>query len=101
MGNVQQPLRVSYKDGWNFSKKSSTLIALLMRKRKRKRKCCIQSLSYRSVRTPSKREVIYALKSMKNGQAAGSDKISAEILKFDSSKAADMFLPLFHKIHQR
>lgn len=48
-----------------------------------------------SVRTPSKREVIYAIKSMKNRKAAGSDSIPAELLKLDSPKAADMLLSLF------
>jgi hypothetical protein len=47
-----------------------------------------------SVRTSSKREVIYVIKSIKNGKAAGLDIIPAEILKLDSSKAA-MLLPLF------
>jgi hypothetical protein len=36
-----------------------------------------------SIRTPSKREVIYAIKSVKNGKAAGSDNIHAQILKLD------------------
>jgi hypothetical protein len=53
-----------------------------------------------SVRTPSKREVIYAIKSMKNKKAAGLDNIPAKILKSDTSKAADMFLPLFQEIWQ-
>jgi hypothetical protein len=51
-----------------------------------------------SVRIPSKREVIYAIKSMKNKRAAGLDKIPADILKLNSSKAADMLLPLFQEI---
>jgi hypothetical protein len=38
---------------------------------------------------------------MKNRKAAGSDKIPAEILKLDSSKAADMFLPVFQEIWQK
>lgn len=54
-----------------------------------------------SVRTPSKREVIYAIKSMKNRKAAGSDSIPAELLKLDSPKAADMLLSLFQWIWQR
>jgi hypothetical protein len=53
-----------------------------------------------SIRTPSKREVIYALKSMKNRKAAGSNNIPAKILKLDSSKAADMLL-LFQEIWHR
>jgi hypothetical protein len=47
-----------------------------------------------SVRTPSKREVIYAIKLIKNGKAAGSDNIPAELLKLDSSKAAKMLLSI-------
>jgi hypothetical protein len=54
-----------------------------------------------NVRTPSKREVIYAIKSMKNGKAAGSDNIPAELLKLYSLKAADMLLSLFQEIWQR
>jgi hypothetical protein len=38
-----------------------------------------------SVRTTTKREVIYAIKSIKNRKAAGSNNIPAEILKLDSS----------------
>jgi hypothetical protein len=48
-----------------------------------------------SARKPPKTEVIYVIKSMKNGKAAGLDTIPIEILKLDSSKAADMLLPLF------
>jgi RecB family exonuclease len=48
-----------------------------------------------------KREVIYAIKSTKNGKAAGSDNIPAETLKFDPSKAADMLRPLFQGFWQR
>jgi hypothetical protein len=54
-----------------------------------------------SVRTPSKREVIYAIKSMKNGEAAGLDNIPAKILTLDFSKASDMLLPLFQEIRQK
>jgi hypothetical protein len=54
-----------------------------------------------SIRTPLKREVIYEIKSMKNGKAAGLDNIPAERLKFDSSKAANMLLPLFQEIWQK
>jgi hypothetical protein len=51
-----------------------------------------------SVRPPSKREIIQAIKGMKNGKAAGSDNISAEILKVDPNVAADMLLLLFQDI---
>jgi hypothetical protein len=53
-----------------------------------------------SVRTPSKREVKYAIKSMKNGKAAGSDNRPPKIPKRESSQAADMLLPLFQEIWQ-
>jgi hypothetical protein len=51
-----------------------------------------------SVRPPSKREIILAIKGMKNGKAAGSDNIPAEILKVDPNVAADMLLLLFQDI---
>jgi hypothetical protein len=54
-----------------------------------------------SVRTSSKREVIYAIESMKNGKATGLDNISAEMSKLGSSNATDMLLPLFQEIWQR
>jgi hypothetical protein len=54
-----------------------------------------------SIRTPLKRKVIYAIKSMKNGKVAGLNNIPAEILKLDSSKAADTLLLLFQEIWQR
>jgi hypothetical protein len=50
-----------------------------------------------SVRTPSKREVISTIKSMKNRKAVGLDSIPAEILKPDPSKAVDMLLPCSKK----
>ena len=36
-----------------------------------------------SVRPPSKREIVNAIKAMKNGKAAGADNIPAEVLKLD------------------
>jgi hypothetical protein len=48
-----------------------------------------------SVGTPSKTKVIYTIKSIKNAKAVGLDTIPAEILKPDTSKAADMLLALF------
>jgi hypothetical protein len=50
-----------------------------------------------SVRTPLKREVIYTIKSMKNGKAARLDNILAGMLKLDSSEAADILLPCSKK----
>jgi len=37
-----------------------------------------------SIRPPSKREIVNAIKAMKNGKAAGVDNIPAEVLKADS-----------------
>jgi len=36
-----------------------------------------------SIRPPSKREIVNAIKAMKNGKAAGADNIPAEVLKTD------------------
>jgi hypothetical protein len=47
-----------------------------------------------STRLPSKREIVDAIKAMKNGKAAGPDNIPAVILKADPYAAADI-LPLF------
>ena len=35
----------------------------------------------KSIRTPSKREIVNAIKAMKNGKAAGANNIPAEVLK--------------------
>jgi hypothetical protein len=51
-----------------------------------------------SVKPPSKREIIQAIKGMKNVKATGSDNIPAEILKVDPNVAADMLLLLFQDI---
>ena len=48
-----------------------------------------------SIRPPSKRVIVYAIKTAKNGKAAGSDKIPAEVLKADPYATADILLPLF------
>ena len=54
-----------------------------------------------SVRPPSKREIVDAIKTMKNGKAAGSDNIPAEVLKADPYAKADILLPLFQDIWQK
>ena len=54
-----------------------------------------------SIRPPSKREIVDAIKTMKNGKAAGSDHIPAEVLKTDSCATADILLPLFQDIWQK
>ena len=51
-----------------------------------------------SVRPPSKREIVDAIKAMKNGKAAGADNIPAEVLKVDPYISADILLPLFQDI---
>jgi hypothetical protein len=48
-----------------------------------------------SIKPPSKREIVGAIKTAKNGKAAGSDNIPAEVLKVDSYATADILLPLF------
>ena len=53
-----------------------------------------------SVRPPSKRETVNAIKSMKNGKAARADNIPAEVLKVDPYISADIPLPLFQDIWQ-
>jgi hypothetical protein len=51
-----------------------------------------------SIRPRSKREIVEAIKAMKNGKAAGSDNIPAEVLKADPYATADSILPLFQDI---
>ena len=50
-----------------------------------------------SIRPPSKRVIVYAIKTPKNGKVAGSDNIPAEVLK-DPYATADILLPLFQDI---
>lgn len=47
---------------------------------------------------PTNEEVIAALRAMKNGKAAGSDMITADILKIDVQVTADILLPLIKRI---
>jgi hypothetical protein len=47
------------------------------------------------------REIVDAIKTMKNGKAAGSDNIPAEVLKADPYAIADILLPLFQDIWQK
>jgi hypothetical protein len=51
-----------------------------------------------SIRPPSKREIVNAVKAMKNEKAAGADNIPAEVLKADPYMSADILLPLFQDI---
>lgn len=44
--------------------------------------------------TPTRTEIIHAIKKMKNGKASGSDEIPAEVLKVNID-TTDMLLPLF------
>ena len=54
-----------------------------------------------SIGPPSKREIVNAIKAMKNGKAAGADNIPAEVLKADPYMLADILLPLFQDIWQK
>ena len=45
-----------------------------------------------SIGSPSKREIVNAIKAMKNGKAAGADNIPAEVLKADPYMSADILL---------
>jgi len=54
-----------------------------------------------SNRPPSKREIVNAIKAMKNGKAAGANNIPAEVLKAGSYMLADILLPLFQDIWQK
>jgi hypothetical protein len=48
-----------------------------------------------SIRPPSKRKVIEAIKAMKRGKTAGMDNIPAKILQFDHHLSSEMLYPLF------
>ena len=50
-----------------------------------------------SIRPPSKREIVNAIKATKNGKAAGADNIPAEVLKVDSYTSADILLPFISR----
>jgi len=54
-----------------------------------------------SIRSPSKREIVNAIKAMKNGKAAGADNIPTEVLKLDPYISADILLPPFQVIWQK
>ena len=47
---------------------------------------------------PQKVEIITAIKSLKNGKAAGHDNLKAELFKADPNTTADLLLPLFTTI---
>jgi hypothetical protein len=48
-----------------------------------------------SIRAPSKREIIEAIKAMKKGKSTGINNIPAEILQVDPHLSAEMLYPLF------
>jgi hypothetical protein len=54
-----------------------------------------------STRPPLKREIVNAIKAMKNGKTAGLDNIPSEVLKVDPHATADILLPLFQDIWQK
>ena len=47
------------------------------------------------------REIVMAIKAMKNGKATAADNIPAEVLKVDPYLSADVLLPLFQEIWQK
>jgi hypothetical protein len=51
-----------------------------------------------SIRLPTKRETVDAIKAMKNGKDAGPDNILDEVMKADPYAAPDIHLPLFEDI---
>jgi hypothetical protein len=54
-----------------------------------------------SIKLPLKREIVDAIKAMKNGKASGSDNILAEVVKADPYATTDILLPLFQDIWQK
>jgi hypothetical protein len=54
-----------------------------------------------SIRPRSKMEIVDAIKTAKNGKAAGSDNIPSEVLKADPYATADILLTLFQYIWQK
>ena len=50
---------------------------------------------------PSKAEIVKAIKTMKNGKAAGPDGIPPEALKADPAMSAEMLQPLLQKIWEQ
>jgi len=55
----------------------------------------------KSIRPPSKREIVIAIKPMKNGKAAGADNIPAEVLKADPYFYQQIFCSHYFKIFGR
>jgi len=53
------------------------------------------------IRSPSKREIVNAIKATKKEKAAGADNIPAEVLKADPYISADILLPYFQDIWQK
>ena len=47
---------------------------------------------------PTRREIIQAVNSLKNGKAPGHDNLNAELFKADPELAATILTPLFRKI---
>ena len=50
---------------------------------------------------PMKKEIQKAIIQLKNGRAAGSDDIPAEVLKLDINTSVEMFYQLFVKICEK
>ena len=54
-----------------------------------------------STDVPSRREIIQAINSLKNGKAPGHDNLNAELFKADPELAATILTPLFTKIWEQ
>ena len=54
-----------------------------------------------STDVPTRREIIQAINSLKNGKAPGHNNLNAEMFKADPELAATMLTPLFTKIWEQ
>ena len=52
------------------------------------------------IETPTKEEVLKAIKSLNNNKTPGKDQLPAEVFKTDPALTADILLPLFQTIWQ-
>ena len=51
-----------------------------------------------STEPPTKEEIIAAIRDLKNGEAAGQDRLNAELVKCHPELAAEILVPLFTKV---
>ena len=54
-----------------------------------------------STDVPTRREIIQAINTLKNGKAPGHNNLNAELFKADPELAATMLTPLFTKIWEQ